>query len=431
MLVVEETRKLARIVEITDIRPIPKADRLEVAIVDGWECVVQKGMYKKGDVALYFEIDAAIALDNPVWNGFDTQYLKIVKDEASGKDYAVIRSLRLRGQLSQGLLVQGKSFPGSFLVKSDVGWNATKHLEVLKYVSPAEAKLFYSVADTLPADASTTKKLVWRLRNWLMKGIVADGLQPWPHGHIKSEEERVQNLPQVYQKMVDDDEEVELSLKLDGESATFYTDLDTGEVGAAQRNYSLRTEDIAYSGKQSLRVYLADWLRYIARKTAGGNCPFPKWKTKYHAQSVPLVAYFKRNAIDERIKAFNQQPSPLQFMAGKKLAIQGEMVGPDFNDNAEKVSTNTFFVYRAYANGNQVLTPEQTKTVAKYLQLEYIPLINERMKLPASISHILKMADGPSMMNRCDPREGVVAKSHKDSRSFKIISNAWLEKKGK
>jgi hypothetical protein len=35
------------------------------------------------------------------------------------------------------------------------------------------------------------------------------------------------------------------------------------------------------------------------------------------------------------------------------------------------------------------------------------------------------------MMNRCDPREGVVAKSHKDSRSFKIISNAWLEKKGK
>ena len=66
MLVKEDTRRLARIVRVTDVKPIPKADRLEVAVVDGWECVVQKGTFGPGSMGLYFEIDAAIALDSPL-----------------------------------------------------------------------------------------------------------------------------------------------------------------------------------------------------------------------------------------------------------------------------------------------------------------------------------------------------------------------------
>ena len=438
MLVKEDTRRLARIVRVTDVKPIPKADRLEVAVVDGWECVVQKGTFGPGSTGLYFEIDAAIALDSPVFKEFDTQYLRKTLDEAIGKEYAVIKTIRLRGQLSQGLLLPAKYFPGAILTPSDVGLNVTNDLEVLKYVSPAEAKLFYAESESISPDASNTKKLIWRLRAWLMQGIIVDGLQPWPAGHVKSEEERVQNIPQFYRQMVEEEDEGELSVKLDGESATFYTDLDTKKIGVAQRNYSLRTEDVLYTKKESLRVYLSDWVRFIGRKLAGGTCAFPKWKTRYHAQSVPLVSYFKRNLIEDRMQMFNESMSPrfrcegwpFPFMDGKVLALQGEMVGPDFNGNAENIAVNTFFIYRAYANGNQRLTPEQTEQIANYLQMEYIPVIEKRMKLPKDMSDMLKLADGPAALSK-GIREGVVVKSHKTGFSFKVISNKWLEKKGK
>lgn len=430
MLVKEETRKLARIVRVDAVKPIPKADRLEVAVVGGWECVVQKDTFKTGDLGLYFEIDAAIALDNPVFKDFDTQYLKKTVDEPTGKEYAVIRTIRLRGQLSQGLLLPAKYFPGSILGKFDEGWNVTEALEVLKYVTPAEAKLFYQASESISPDASASKKFVWWLRAKLVKGIIADGLLPWPHGHVKSEEERVQNIPQFYQQMLSDDADVEATIKFDGESATFYTDLATGDPGAAQRNFALRTEDVPYTWKQSLRVYAADWLRFLARRFAGAACPFPTWKRAYVAQSVPLVAYFKRARIGEKLKILNHM-QPFDFLKDRVVAVQGEMVGPGFNNNAEGFKAVDFYVYRAYVNGNIRLTPQQTRAVAAALGLNYMPIVADSMKLPSDMKDLLKFADGPSVNDKNKPREGVVIKNHANGASFKVISNKWLEKKEK
>ena len=50
------------------------------------------------------------------------------------------------------------------------GSNVTNELSVLKYVSPAEAKLFYAESESISPDASNTKKLIWRLRAWLASG---------------------------------------------------------------------------------------------------------------------------------------------------------------------------------------------------------------------------------------------------------------------
>ena len=40
-------RKLASVRKISEIRPIPNADSIEVALVDGWEVVVKKGEFKE------------------------------------------------------------------------------------------------------------------------------------------------------------------------------------------------------------------------------------------------------------------------------------------------------------------------------------------------------------------------------------------------
>ena len=46
-------RHLATIREIASLRPIEGADRIEVAQVDGWECVVQKGEFHVGEHIVY------------------------------------------------------------------------------------------------------------------------------------------------------------------------------------------------------------------------------------------------------------------------------------------------------------------------------------------------------------------------------------------
>jgi len=44
-----KTRKLATIRRVKEIKPIPNTDKIETAVVDGWEVVVKKGDVKAGD----------------------------------------------------------------------------------------------------------------------------------------------------------------------------------------------------------------------------------------------------------------------------------------------------------------------------------------------------------------------------------------------
>lgn len=51
-------RKLASIQEIKSVKPIPDADKIEVASILGWEVVVRKDEFKAGEKIVYFEIDS-------------------------------------------------------------------------------------------------------------------------------------------------------------------------------------------------------------------------------------------------------------------------------------------------------------------------------------------------------------------------------------
>ena len=45
-------RKLATVRKVSSISAIPKADNIEVAHIDGWQCVVKKGVFKEGDLGV-------------------------------------------------------------------------------------------------------------------------------------------------------------------------------------------------------------------------------------------------------------------------------------------------------------------------------------------------------------------------------------------
>ena len=55
-------RKLASIHRIWKIEPIDGADRIELAHVLGWQCVVNKGQFRPMDMGVYFEIDSFLPI---------------------------------------------------------------------------------------------------------------------------------------------------------------------------------------------------------------------------------------------------------------------------------------------------------------------------------------------------------------------------------
>lgn len=117
--VVDTERALASIRKIKNLLPIPGADSIELAQIDGWECVVKKGEFKVGDLSVYFEIDSLLP-PKP-----EFQFLEIKKYR--------IKTIRLRGQISQGLALPISSISYVDLSSVKEGDNVTDLLGIKKY----------------------------------------------------------------------------------------------------------------------------------------------------------------------------------------------------------------------------------------------------------------------------------------------------------
>lgn len=196
-------RKLASIAEITYIKPIEGADSIECAIVNGgWPVVIRKGEYQVGDVAIYLEIDSWVPhkLAPFLSKGQEPREYNGVKGER-------LRTVKLRGQISQGLLIKPSDIPNSVVYMDFVvGENVSHILGVQKWEPPIPAQL-----------------------QGMMKGN-------FPHFIPKTDQERCQNLrKEIFE--IHKDEIYEVTTKLDGSSMTVY--VKDGEVGVCSRNIDL------------------------------------------------------------------------------------------------------------------------------------------------------------------------------------------------
>lgn len=127
-------RKLASIVVVDNIVPIDKADAIELARIGGWQCVVKKGEFNVGDTAIYLEIDA-VPPDTPAF-----RWLWQSKKAEPGAPLLLrpmsfrIRTMKLRGALSQGLLLPTALYDVGDIA---VGVDVSEVLGVTKYEPPA------------------------------------------------------------------------------------------------------------------------------------------------------------------------------------------------------------------------------------------------------------------------------------------------------
>jgi RNA ligase (TIGR02306 family) len=199
-------RKLATVQKIKEILPIEGADAIELAIVNGWKVVVGKNVgHKVGDSVVYCEIDSFL----PVKEEFEFLRKTSYKKMSDGSEGFRLKTIKLRGQVSQGLIIPIDVLLKYGICEDDVyeGLDVSGMLGIIKYEPP------------MPAELSGTAK-------GLFPGFIS-----------KTDEERVQNLTAEYKEWVKSGKRFYVTEKLDGSSATFY--YKDGEFGVCSRNLEL------------------------------------------------------------------------------------------------------------------------------------------------------------------------------------------------
>lgn len=200
-------RKLATVRKISELRPIEGADKIELAIVDGWQVVVAKDVeHKVGNKVVYCEIDSFL----PIRDEFEFLRKSSYKKMGDQEGFR-LKTIRLRGQISQGLILPIGVLPVTqFASAHDLpeGMDVTEMLGIVKYEPPIPAELAGKVKGQFPSF----------LR--------------------KTDEERVQNITQEYSEYCyTSKHQFYVTEKLDGSSATFY--FNNGEFGVCSRNLEL------------------------------------------------------------------------------------------------------------------------------------------------------------------------------------------------
>jgi len=182
-------RNLASIQRILALDSIEGADSIERATVLGWQLVVKKGEFQVGDLIVYCEIDSLMPT-RPEFEFLKPRGMRV-------------RTIRLRGQISQGICFPLSFLPDDFSIVE--GADCTEVLGIEKYEPPIPACL-----------------------SGIAKGR-------FPSFIPKTDETRVQ----VLQKLLDKykGEKCYVTEKVDGSSGTFYVNND--EFGVCSRNLEL------------------------------------------------------------------------------------------------------------------------------------------------------------------------------------------------
>lgn len=229
-------RKLATIRFISDIKEHTNADSLELALIDGWQVVVRKGEFVSGDKVVYFEIDSWIPnhIAPFLSKGKEPRVYEGIKGER-------LRTIRLRSELSQGLILSLKDFSDYDFSDSEYedGTDLTELLDIKKWEAPIPTELAGKVAGLFPSFIR------------------------------KTDQERIQNFGRTLENM-DYTGPWIVEEKMDGSSCTIYTrfhrDVAEGyySVGVCSRNFELKLE-----GNETNAFILAatneGWLEHLPK----------------------------------------------------------------------------------------------------------------------------------------------------------------------
>jgi RNA ligase (TIGR02306 family) len=357
-------RKLATIRRINQLIPIEGADLVQLAKIDGWQCVVKKSEFNVNDLCVYFEIDSFLPI-RPEFEILRRNSYKKIGDQEGFR----IKTVRLRGQLSQGLALPIGPFIDDFIDSDEdegqelmeyffVGNDLTNLLKIQKYEAPIPAQLSGQVRGNFP-------------------GFIQ-----------KTDQERCQNM---YRDIFVDNKDAryEVTMKLDGTSFTAYRkDEVTGVCG---RNWELDVNE-RNDHNSLVRMYVDSGLQHALHELG---------------LNIAVQGELMGPGIQKNREGFN---SHKLFVFDIYNIDQGGYIG-----SSERRS----ILKDLYDLG------------LKEDMVQHVPVIAYQAELYdtlgiCDIEGLLHFADGASINH--DIREGIVFKRLDGGFSFKAISNKFLLK---
>jgi len=229
-------RKMATVRRVDAVNPIPDADAIEVATVGGWKVVIKKGEFAPGDLAVYCEIDSWIPNELAPFlsKGSEPREYEGVRGER-------LRTVKLRGQVSQGLLLpitvmNPRMHELDEHLDRAEGFDCSEWLNIQKWEAPIPAQLAGEVRGAFP-------------------GVIS-----------KTDQERVQNLTLELAEWRAANAEWEVTEKLDGSSMTVY--VHDEDEGVCSRNLNLRETESNSLWRTARRNELIEKLRRTGRNLA-------------------------------------------------------------------------------------------------------------------------------------------------------------------
>ena len=351
-------RKLASIQEIKKLESIKGADLIEKATVLGWELVVKKGEFKVGDKCIYIEIDSVV----PERKEFE--FLRCRKFR--------IKTIKLRGQISQGIALPLKTFlpDGNYKIGDDV----TEILGITKYDPQlaTENKLNKELEKTNNPFIKFLLKFKFYRRYYMKKNKIPMEFPDWIN---KTDETRIQTKPEILENYKD--KNFIVTEKLEGMSGTFFVNnMSKDKFGVCSRNLQLFDTNTDY------------WT--IAKK-------------------------------------FNLKKVLLEISRGHKtVVLQGEIVGELIQGNIYNIKGKDFYAFNLIIDGQAIDSLTARDILAKY-GIKFVPIIDSNFKLPNSIPEIVNYSLGKSVLADV-LREGVVIRNYDDGISFKVINPEYLLK---
>jgi RNA ligase (TIGR02306 family) len=199
-------RVMASVEIITAINPIPKADSICQYKVQGWYIVDRIGSHNVGDRVIFVAIDSWVPKELAPFLSKNGNF-----KEYKGIEGSKVRTVKLRGALSQGLLLKISGINDekvrAQIENSPIGQDISDLLKIQKWEDP------------------------------IALGIAGDAKGNFPSFLSKTDEIRIQSID------LDDYRNYTyyITEKLDGSSATYYSF--EGNFGVCSRNLELKETD--------------------------------------------------------------------------------------------------------------------------------------------------------------------------------------------
>lgn len=402
-------RKLASVKKVTDIQPIPDADLIVVATVDGgWKCVVKKGEFNVGDLGVYFEIDSFL----PIIPEFEFLRKSSFK-KMDEKEGFRLKTMKLKGVISQGLLLPYEMVKPLLKGKDDVyfehGEDLTEVLGVEKYEVAIPACISGEVVGDFPSFIPKTDQE--RIQNLYLDytSVYTDKNDLIIEELSKEGEKFAERIEELRNNRIINlipDLEFEATIKLDGTSmTTFVVDANVYKT----RNINKLMEEL---GDNFDTTYFGVCGRNYELREKEGNT---YWDVANADIKEKLISFYKET--------------------GRNIALQGELMGIGIQGNREKLNKHQFFCYEIWDIDKQrYLVKKEREEILNKLNIQSVPFIEniKVFKVLKTLDDILKYAEGHSINHPV--REGVVFKSNElvngRTISFKAISNLFLLKGG-